>query len=69
MSASLRSVYRAFHTVGIETDSGSNPSLPDDVITIYFGLEKPNEAEETPLTREMKRMDAEIGKGHIPDPN
>jgi hypothetical protein len=65
MSASLRSVYRAFNSVGIEPDSAANPSLPENIITIYFGLEKPNEDEETELTRGMKKMDVEIREGRI----
>jgi uncharacterized membrane protein YhaH (DUF805 family) len=55
-SPSIKSVGQAFVNVEIEPDSGANPDLPEGVITIYFGPEKPNEAEKTPFTRTMESL-------------
>ena len=69
MSASLRSVYRAFSSLRIEPESAANPNLPEGVITIYFGVEKLNESEATELTRSMRTMEMEIRAGRVPDPD
>src|SRR5713101_6249255 len=47
----LLAVQGAFQAIHVEPESGTNPDLPDNVMAIYFGPEKENEAEPTNLTR------------------
>jgi hypothetical protein len=57
---SLLSVQKAFQQIGIEPESGTNYQLADDVMMIYIGTEKENEAEPTNLTSSTKWVQ---GKG------
>jgi hypothetical protein len=66
ISPSLLHVRQAFINIGVEPDSGANPSLQDGLITVYFGSEKSNESERTQLTDVIDAMNSEIRKGHIP---
>ncbi len=58
ISPSFVNVCQAFENVGIEPEAGSNPDLAEDVITVYFGAEKPNEGERTRLTELMGKYRA-----------
>ena len=46
----LLAVQSAFRTIHVEIDGGTNPDLAEDVMMIYIGPEKDNEAEPTALT-------------------
>ena len=41
----------AFQSIHIEPNGGTDPDLPENVMLIYFGPERENEAEHTDLTR------------------
>lgn len=47
----LLAVQSAFQSIHIEIEGGTNPDIPENVMTIYFGPERENEAEPTYLTR------------------
>jgi hypothetical protein len=47
----LLAMQRAFQTIRIEPNGGTDPDLPENVMMIYFGPERENEAERTDLTR------------------
>ena len=66
ISPSLENVRKAFVNVGIEPDSGANPNLPGNIIAIYFGLEKKNQAERTRLTAMMEVVERERQKRTFP---
>lgn len=46
----LLAVQKAFQSMEIEPSGGTNPDLPENVMMIYFGPERENEAEPTDLT-------------------
>jgi hypothetical protein len=48
----LLAVQRAFRVSHIEIDGGSNPDLGENVMMIYIGPERDNEADPTSLTKE-----------------
>jgi hypothetical protein len=50
--AHLLSVQNAFRAIHVEIDGGANPDLAENVMMVYFGPERENEAEPTQLTRE-----------------
>lgn len=66
MSPSFENVRQAFINVGIEPDSIADQALSENVIRVYFGSEKPNQAERTPLTDMMQRVERERRNGTIP---
>ena len=47
----LLAMQKAFQSIQIEPSGGTNPDLPENVMMIYFGPERENEAEPTDLTR------------------
>jgi hypothetical protein len=47
----LLAVQNAFQAIHIEINGGTNPELNENVMMIYFGPERENEAEPTDLTR------------------
>ena len=47
----LLAIQKAFQSIHIEPDSGTNPDLAENIMQIYFGPEKENEAEPTNLTK------------------
>jgi len=47
----LLTMQKAFQLIQIEPSGGTNPDLPENVMMIYFGPERENEAEPTDLTR------------------
>ena len=47
----LLAIQKAFQSIQIEPSGGTNPDIPDNVMMIYFGPERENEAEATDLTR------------------
>jgi hypothetical protein len=47
----LLAMQKAFQSIDIEPSGGTDPDLPDNVMMIYFGPERENEAEPTDLTR------------------
>ena len=47
----LLAMQKAFQSIRIEPSGGTNPDLPENVMMIYFGPEKEDEAEPTDLTR------------------
>lgn len=47
----LLAIQSAFQSIHIEPAGGTNPDLPENVMQIYFGIERENEAERTDLTR------------------
>jgi hypothetical protein len=47
----LLAMQKAFQLIHIEPEGGTNPDLAENVMTVYFGPEKDNEAEPTGLTR------------------
>jgi hypothetical protein len=48
----LLAVQNAFRVIHIEIDGGANPDLAENVMMIYIGPERDNEAEPTELTRQ-----------------
>jgi hypothetical protein len=47
----LLAIQKAFQSIQIEPSGGTNPDIPDNVMMVYFGPERENEAEPTDLTR------------------
>jgi hypothetical protein len=47
----LLAMQKAFQSIQIEPSGGANPDLPENVMMIYFGPERDNEADPTDLTR------------------
>lgn len=47
----LLAVQGAFQSIHIEPTGGTDPDVPENVMRIYFGLERENEAEPTDLTK------------------
>jgi hypothetical protein len=47
VTASILNVHQAFLNIDIDTDAETNPNLPPDVLAILFGIEKPDEREQT----------------------
>jgi hypothetical protein len=68
MSSSLVSVRQAFINIGIEPDEQSDAQLPEDVLRVYFGVEKSNEMERTSLTDSIDQMNQAIKAKQIPAP-
>src|SRR5262249_51549829 len=68
VSPSLEHVRQAFINIGIEPDSIADQRLPENTIRVYFGSDKPNEGERTPLTDMMERIEGERRNGTIPKP-
>jgi hypothetical protein len=66
MSPSFENVRQAFINVGIEPGSIADQAVSENVIRVYFGSEKPNQAERTPLTDMMERVERERRNGTIP---
>ena len=66
LTASLIDTRQAFANIGIEPESGSNPELPEGVVSIYFGLEKENEGEPTDFTKTMKKLGKHWRGGPVP---
>jgi hypothetical protein len=66
LTASLVDTRQAFVNIRIEPEFGSNPELPEGVISIYFGLEKEDEGAPTSLTRTMKQLGNQWRGGPIP---
>ncbi|HWX38079.1 MAG TPA: hypothetical protein VNY09_02490 [Candidatus Sulfotelmatobacter sp.] len=47
----LLAIQKAFQSIQIEPSGGTNPDIPENVMMVYFGPERENEAELTDLTR------------------
>lgn len=47
----LLAMQKAFQSIHIEPSGGTDPDIPDNVMMIYFGPERENEAEPTDLTK------------------
>jgi hypothetical protein len=47
----LLTMQKAFQSIHIEPSGGTDPDIPDNVMMIYFGPERENEAESTDLTK------------------
>jgi hypothetical protein len=47
----LLAIQKAFQSIQIEPSGGTNPDIPENVMMVYFGPERENEAEPTDLTR------------------
>jgi hypothetical protein len=47
----LLAMQKAFQSMRVEPGGGTDPDIPDDVMMIYFGPERENEAAPTDLTR------------------
>jgi len=47
----LLAMQKAFQSIQIEPSGGTDPDIPENVMMIYFGPERENEAEPTDLTR------------------
>jgi hypothetical protein len=56
ISPGLVSVYQAFASIGIEVDGAGRKDISEDVLTIYFGQEKSDESDGTPLTQTMQQI-------------
>jgi hypothetical protein len=67
-SASFVNTRQAFVNIGVEPESGSNPELPEGIIAIYFGSEKPDESERTLLTDTMRKVERQWREGTLPRP-
>jgi hypothetical protein len=68
LTLSFVNVRQAFVNLGIEPESGSNPEMPEGVITVYFGSEKDAEGAPTVLTDMMKRAERQWRDGTVPRP-
>jgi hypothetical protein len=66
VSPSLLTVRQAFVNIGVEPDEGNDPELGEDLITVYFGMEKPDESARTSLTESMERMTQYQHQGTAP---
>jgi hypothetical protein len=63
----LLAMQKAFQSIQIEPSGGADPDIPENVMMIYVGLERENEAEPTDLTKSTewasgKRMGPFPGK-------
>ena len=47
----LLAIQKAFEAIHVEPSGGTNPDLPENVMMIYVGPERENEAESTDLTK------------------
>jgi hypothetical protein len=47
----LLAMQKAFQSIQIEPSGGTNPDLPENVMMVYFGPEREDEAEPTDLTK------------------
>jgi hypothetical protein len=47
----LLAMQKALQSIEIEPSSGTDPDIPENVMMVYFGPERENEAESTDLTR------------------
>ena len=47
----LLAMQRAFQSIQVEPSGGTDPDIPENVMMIYFGPERENEAEPTDLTK------------------
>jgi hypothetical protein len=66
ITPSLEHVRRAFVNMEIEPDSMVDSSFPNGVMGVYFGPEKEDAAEETPLTKTMKQIEESRRKQRRP---
>jgi hypothetical protein len=63
----LLAVQSAFRAIHIEINGGTNPDLGENLMMVYFGPEKDNEAEPNDLTRETDWATGKA-KGPFPQP-
>lgn len=56
ITPSMVSIYRAFSSVGIETETGIRKDEEQDVLTLYFGSERPDESRRTQFTGTIEKM-------------
>jgi len=57
ISPSLLTVYKAFASIGIESDMGHDPDLSPQQMTVYFGPPRTDEHTSTPLTGTVKNIE------------
>jgi len=50
-------VYKAFASIGIESDMGHDPDLSPQQMTVYFGPPRTDEHTSTPLTGTVKNIE------------
>lgn len=61
----LLALQSAFQSIHIEPEGGTNPDISENVMTVYFGPEKDNEADPTNLTRSTEWVTGKR-KGPLP---
>lgn len=61
----LMAIQNAFRTLHTEIDGGANPDLGENILMLYIGPERENEAEPTRLTRETDWATGRV-KGPMP---
>src|ERR1700683_2966490 len=66
ISASFETVRAAIVSIGIEPDSISDAQLTENALRVYFGLEKDNNAERTPLTDMFTTIEQGRRSGKLP---
>lgn len=59
ISPSMVSIYRAFASVGIETETGIRKDEEQNVLTLYFGSERADESARTQFGDSIKKMEQE----------
>jgi hypothetical protein len=57
ISPSMVTIYRAFASIGIETETGIRKDEEQDVLTLYFGSERADENVATQFTGTIKKME------------
>ncbi len=57
ITPSLITVYKAFSSIGIESDMGHDSDLSPQQMTVYFGPPKADEHASTPLTGAIRNLE------------
>jgi hypothetical protein len=59
ISPSMVSIYKAFASIGIETETGIRKDEDQDVLTLYFGSERADESAGTQFSETIMKMEHE----------
>ena len=62
ITPTLISVYKAFSSIGVEADGGTDAGLPKEMLTVYVGPARVNEGAPTQFTATIKTADDQYKK-------
>jgi hypothetical protein len=62
ITPTLVSIYKAFSTIGVEADGGTDAGLPEQMLTIYVGPARVDEGTPTQFSATIKMADAQYKK-------